>query len=46
MALIKIVSNFEISINEKTGEPLKSVLFSRNLLWKYENKIWLNFKKI
>lgn len=45
-AIVEIMKNHEISINEKTGPKLEHVAFSKHVVWHYKNKIWLDFKRI
>lgn len=45
-AIVQMVRNFEISVNEKTGPKLETAVFTKHTLWKYKNKILLDFKRI
>lgn len=39
------MSNYELKLNPKTGSKLEKVIFTKHLLFKYKNTIWVDFYK-
>lgn len=46
LAVIQIIRNYKLSVNEKTGPALKIDNVTRHVLLQFKNTIWLDFEPI